>query len=126
MDWTLLILAVFVLVALFLIKRASFVSPAVARQHLANGALVIDVRSPEEFRGGHVANAVNLPLDELRERAPKLVTDRNQVLLLYCLSGGRSAVATQRLKRLGYANVFNLGSLARAKAIVVGGGGRNS
>ncbi|MGO9640057.1 MAG: rhodanese-like domain-containing protein, partial [Candidatus Acidiferrales bacterium] len=51
-----------VFVAFFDWKRLSFVSAEVARKQLAEGAVVIDVRSPEEFRSGHVPNAVNIPL----------------------------------------------------------------
>jgi len=123
MNWTVAIVAGAVLAAFFVLKRLSPVSAEVARKHLAEGALVIDVRSPEEFRNGHVPNAVNVPLNGLRENLPCRVKDKNQVLLLHCLSGGRSAVAKQQLKRLGYTNVFNLGSLARARKIVGKTGG---
>jgi rhodanese-related sulfurtransferase len=54
----------------------------------------------------------------LRESLPRRVKDKNQVLLLYCLSGGRSGIAKQRFKGLGYQNVFNLGSFGRARQIV--------
>ena len=105
-------------VAFFALKRMSFVSAETAGQHLVQGALVIDVRSLEEFRSGHVPNALNIPLGELRESVPLRVKDKNQVLLLHCLSGGRSGIAQQQLKGMGYPNVFNLGSLARAQQIV--------
>lgn len=117
MDWTIAIIAVVVIAGFLLLKRMSFVSEETARQHLAHGALVIDVRSPEEFRSAHVPDAINIPLGELRATLPARVKDKNQVLLLHCLSGGRSAIAQQQLKGMGYANVFNLGSLARAKEI---------
>ena len=118
MNWTIALIAVAVLATFCLLKRMSFVSEATARQHLAKGALVIDVRSPEEFQNGNVPNAINIPLGELRDSLPLRVKDRNQVLLLHCLSGGRSAIAQQQLKGMGYTTVFNLGSFARAKEIV--------
>lgn len=120
MNWTFLIVTVVIVIAFLGLRSAAFISAETARQHLQAGALVIDVRSPEEFSSGHIANVVNIPLDELPNRVPKMAPDKQQVLLVHCLSGGRSAVAKQRLKRLGYSNVYNLGSLARAKAIVVG------
>lgn len=123
MDWTIVILAVAVFVAIFLARRASVVSAQLARKHLAEGALVIDVRSLEEFRGGHLPNALNIPLGELRESLPRHVKDKNQVLLLHCLTGTRSGIASQQLKSVGYANVFNLGSFARARKIVDAGRG---
>ena len=118
MEWTVAIIAVVVIVGFILLKRMSFVSEATARQHLAHGALVIDVRSAEEFQNAHVPDAINIPLGELRDRLPARVKDKNQVLLLHCLSGGRSGIAQQQLKGMGYTNVFNLGSFARAKEIV--------
>ena len=118
MDWTVLIVAALVLVGFFALKRASFVPAEVARQHLQAGALVVDVRSPDEFQGGHLPNAINIPLGRLREELPRQVPDQSRVLLLHCLSGTRSAVARQQAKRLGYPNVFNLGSYGRAENLV--------
>jgi phage shock protein E len=118
MNWSIAIIAGIVLVAFFVWKRLSLVSAQAARKQLAEGALVIDVRSPEEFRSGHVPNAVNIPLGELRESLPRRVKDKSQVLLLHCLSGGRSGIAKQQIKGMGYQNVFNLGSYGRARQIV--------
>jgi len=118
MNWTIAIVVGAVLAAFFVLKRLSLVSAEAARKHLAEGALVIDVRSPEEFCGGHVPNAVNIPLGELRESLPHRVKDKSQVLLLHCLSGGRSGIAKQQIKGMGYQNVFNLGSYGRAQQIV--------
>jgi phage shock protein E len=118
MDWTIATIVGVAIVAFFIVKRMSFVSEEVARNHLAQGALVMDVRSPEEYRGGHAPDAINLPLGELRESLPRRVKDKNQVLLLHCLSGARSSIARGQVRRLGYPNVFNLGSFARAEKIV--------
>lgn len=118
MDWTLLIIVVVVLAALFILKRATFVSADVARECLAAGAVVIDVRSPEEFRGGHVSGAINIPLGDLQTKVLQQVPDKHQALLLYCLSGGRSAISARQLKIIGYEMVFNLGSYSRAQQIV--------
>ena len=87
---------------------------------MKNGTLVIDVRSPGEFNSGHLPNAVNLPLDEIATALPQRVKDKSQVLLLHCLSGTRSAFAKRMFKRMGYQNVFNLGSSVRAQCVVTG------
>lgn len=71
---------------------------------------LVDVRSPEEYRGGHVPGALNLPLDNLHAAAG-LLPDKNAQLYLYCLSGARSAMATHRLRRMGYANCTNVGGI---------------
>jgi phage shock protein E len=118
MNWTVLIIAAIVIAAFLLAKRASFISESAAREHLRAGALVIDVRSPEEFQQGHIAGAINIPLGQINRELPIQVPDKNRVLLLHCLSGGRSAIAKQQARKLGYPNSFNLGSLRRAQQIV--------
>ena len=120
MNWTMILIVGAALVAVFLMKQMSFISPADARKYLQQGALVVDVRSADEYRGGHLPNAVNIPLGELKETLPRRVTDKNQVLLLHCLSGTRSGIAKRLMKGMGYQNVFNLGSYGRAEKIVTG------
>ncbi len=120
MNWTIVWIAGIALVVVILLKRAASASPEVLRKHLQEGALVIDVRTREEFRGERVHVAVNIPLDELAQRVPREVPDKNRVLLLHCQSGMRSRNGQRQLQRLGYTQVFNLGSLARAKQILKG------
>ncbi len=117
MEWTFVIAMIVAVVTFVLFKRMAFIPVDTARKHLAAGALVIDVRSPEEFRAGHLSKAVNIPLGELETAVLREVKEKDQVLLLHCLSGGRSEVARQRLKRLGYSHVYNLGPFGRAKQI---------
>lgn len=120
MNWTPLLI-VSALVAAFLVWRhLTQISPEQARRFLSEGALVIDVRSPEEFQEGHVTGALNIPLGQVTIEVPKRASRKDQVLLVHCLSGGRSGIAAHQLKGLGYTRVFNLGSLARARSIVEG------
>lgn len=102
----------------FLWKRASQISSKRAAAYLKDGAHVIDVRSSAEFKSGHLPNAINLPIEEIETTLPTHVKDKNQVLLLHCQSGMRSGMAKTKLTSLGYPNVFNLGSYARAARIV--------
>jgi phage shock protein E len=118
MDWTLLIVVALVILGFLTLKRLSFVSATLAQQHLLAGALVIDVRSTDEFQHKHLPSVINIPLGQLRDGLPRQVPDKNQVLLLYCHSGGRSAIAQRQAKHLGYPNVFNLGSYGRAERII--------
>ena len=106
------------MVGFIALKRMSFVSEAVACEHLRGGALVIDVRSAGEFGREHLPQAINIPLGDIAEVIPQRVKDKNQALLLHCLSGGRSGFAKRQLKTMGYTRVFNLGSYSRAKLIV--------
>lgn len=118
MNWsTILIIAVLIAVVV-LLKKSGEVAPADVSEQLQHGALVIDVRSPDEFNAGHLATAINLPLDEFDTALPRRVPDKNQVLLLHCQSGVRSAMAKTKAKALGYPNVSNLGSYARARQLV--------
>lgn len=118
MDWIPVLVVAALVVAFWLWKKSGEISAQAAKMHLKNGALVIDVRTPGEFKSGHLPNAINLPLDELSTALPRRVKDKNQVLLLHCLSGTRSGMAKGKLKNLGYTNVFNLGSYMRAESIV--------
>ncbi|MCX7825380.1 MAG: rhodanese-like domain-containing protein [Verrucomicrobiae bacterium] len=116
-QWLVVLGVLVVAGVLWALKRADTVGDEAAREYLRQGAKVIDVRSVEEYRERHVPGAVNIPLDELEQRVRKEAPDKSAVLLLHCLSGGRSAVGVRVLKRMGYAKVFNLGSLARAEKI---------
>jgi phage shock protein E len=106
-----------IVIAFLVIRRAALITEKAAREYLRQGAIVIDVRTPKEFQSGHVPGAVNLPLAELPAHATARFPDKEQVLLVHCLGGGRSAVAQRQLKAKGYKRVFNAGSYRRAGRI---------
>lgn len=74
------------------------------------GATVVDVRSPAEFAGGHVAGSLNIPLSSLADAPLAVAPDR--WLIVCCASGTRSAVAKGILRRRGFTRVINGGSWA--------------
>ena len=80
----------------------------------APGAVLIDVRNVNEYRGGHIPGSINIPLDRIDSVAKK-VKDRNTEIFVYCLSGSRSGQAVRRMKQLVYANVVNIGGINRYK-----------
>ena len=121
MDWKTLLVFIVAIAAVILWKRMSLISVDVARKYLREGASIVDVRSTQEYQADHLPNAVNVPLGEVN-RLPQIVKDKNQVLLLHCLSGTRSGMAAGKIKAMGYSHVFNMGSLGRAKMIVNGAG----
>jgi phage shock protein E len=88
------------------------VSPEKARQLVASGARLVDVRSPGEFAGGHLTGALNIPVGELGTRMGE-VGDKTKPVVLYCASGMRSASAAGMLRRAGFADVHDLGAMAR-------------
>lgn len=119
MDWKTLLVFIVAIAAVILWKRMSLISVDVAQKYLREGACIVDVRSDQEYRADHLPNAINVPLGEMN-RLPQILKDKNQILLLHCLSGTRSGVAVAKLKAMGYTHVFNMGSLGRAKMITSG------
>ncbi|HVM50157.1 MAG TPA: rhodanese-like domain-containing protein [Candidatus Acidoferrum sp.] len=109
-----------VVAAFLLLKYLGQVSRADARAWLAKGALVIDVRSEAEFQERHLPGAINIPLNRLSAEVSRYATNKDQPLLLHCLSGARSGMGARTLRRLGYPHAFNLGSYGRAEKIVRG------
>ena len=125
MDWKTLLVVIVAIVGVILWKRLSLVSVDAARKYLREGAVIVDVRSAEEYQGDHLPAAVNIPLGELA-RLPHLLKDKERVLLIHCLSGTRSGMAEGKIKAMGYKHVFNMGSLGRAEMIAHGVGTTNS
>ena len=74
------------------------------------GGVLLDVRTREEYRRGHIPGSVNLDVGEVH-RAPDLWPDKSVPLFVYCRSGARSGQAAFRLKKMGYANVTNIGGI---------------
>jgi phage shock protein E len=85
--------------------------PDAAKQLIAQGAPVLDVRSPDEFAGGHLAQATNMPVQSLDVAAvDKLVGgDKTQPVVVYCAKGGRAQKAKEKLEAAGYTHVVNGG-----------------
>ena len=107
-----------VIAAFLIFKQVNAVKPETAREWLKKGATVIDVRSEAEFQEKHLPGALNIPLNRLRDDIGRHAPDREQAILLHCLSGGRSGIGKSILKKMGYRNAFNLGSYGRAARIL--------
>lgn len=94
------------------------ITPAEARDMIAKGnTLVVDVRdAPEVLASGKIAGAVNVSRGMLEFRADPECPyhdanfDRNKTVIVYCASGGRSALGGKVLREMGYAQVYNLGA----------------
>ena len=76
-----------------------------AQERQQGGALLLDVRSAEEHQEWHPAGSVSVPVERLAEEIGRLGS-RNQPVLLFCSSGGRSQMPAQVLRRLGYNNLY--------------------
>jgi len=79
-------------------------------QLIEQGATVIDVRSPQEFAGGHLPNAINVPLNTLATWVVS-VDNSQQIFLLYCGAGIRAQKGCDILNASGLASVVNAGAL---------------
>lgn len=77
----------------------------------AQGARVVDVRTPEEFAAGHLPGALNVPVDALQGRATAELAPADAPVVVYCRSGKRSARAAGILKELGFSQVHDLGAM---------------
>ena len=99
---------------LFLKQRmsSSFVEPQQAHTLVADGAALIDVRSPEEFASGHIEGARNIPVGEIGARSAD-VGKKDAPVVVYCRSGMRSAQAKSTLESAGFTQVHNLGGMSR-------------
>jgi phage shock protein E len=79
------------------------------KEMINNGAVIIDVRSPGEFSGGHAKGAINIPLDKLKNELPK-IKNYKKPLVVCCASGMRSGNAKRILDQNGIEAVYNGGS----------------
>jgi len=71
-------------------------------------AVLIDVREDKEYRGGHIAGAIHIPLSQLNKRLTELESYKDRPLLAYCRSGNRSFSAGGKLRKAGFETVYNL------------------
>lgn len=76
---------------------------------MKNGALLVDVRSPEEFQDKHVDGAVNVPLEQVGTHD---FGGKDKAIVLYCRAGHRSEKAAEQLSSQGYTNVHLLGAMS--------------
>ena len=84
------------------------------KQLIEDGAMIVDVRTPGEFQGGHIKGSLNLPLQSLQGSLGKI--PKNKTVITCCASGMRSASAKSVLKSAGYAEVYNGGGWMSLKS----------
>ena len=91
-------------------------NPALAKQLVDAGALLLDVRTPGEFAGGHVEGAINIDHQEVAARIEEIRElqggDAHKPIVVYCRSGRRSGIAKQQLEDAGFDRVTNLGGIS--------------
>lgn len=89
------------------------ISPLEAKEMLEkdNSIILLDVRTPEEYKEKRIPNSTNLPIDELEEKVAEVLPDKDATIIVYCKLSKRSGKATKMLCRMGYQNVYNLGGI---------------
>src|SRR4051812_7842779 len=97
-------------VAFWYLKRPN-INSRQAHEMVSQGALLIDVRSWQEYAASHIEGARNIPVGEIGNRASDLGS-LDQPIILYCASGTRSAMAARTLRSAGFRKVYNLGSMS--------------
>lgn len=75
------------------------------------GYIILDVRTQEEYDQGHIPGAILIPDTEIKAKAEEVLTDKDQLLLVYCRSGRRSKLAAEALVELGYTNIKEFGGI---------------
>ena len=75
------------------------------------GYIILDVRTQEEYDQGHIPGAILISHEEIAEKAEDVLTDKNQLILVYCRSGRRSKIAAEALVELGYTNIKEFGGI---------------
>lgn len=94
-------------------KEAKYkVNADMARELMSKGAMLVDVRETDEYESGHIPNAISVPLSIFDNKIEKTLKDKNKPVIVYCLSGGRSGVALNKLLKMGYTSVYNLGGIS--------------
>lgn len=74
--------------------------------------IILDVRTQEEFEGGYIKGAILFPSQEVNEEtAAQKLPDKDQTILIYCSSGGRSKKVAQQLADMGYTNIYEFGGI---------------
>ncbi len=88
------------------------ISQKEAKEMIDNGNVVIlDVREEYEYKEGNIENSILIPLGEIMDDAQNKITDKEEIILVYCRSGRRSITASFMLTELGYKNVYEFGGI---------------
>ena len=104
--------------SIFNIFARKDINEGVKRFCESKNAVLLDVRTREEYASGHIEGSRNLPLDEI-DKVDSVIKDKNTPLYVHCLSGGRSARAVAYLKGKEYREVYDIGGIGSYKGKIV-------
>lgn len=83
------------------------------------GYILLDVRTKGEYESGYIPGAINIPLSDIDEKIISFLPDKSQMILVYCRSGNRSREASDKLSKLGYTNILEIGGINAWKGEIV-------
>ena len=83
------------------------------------GYILLDVRTKGEYESGYIPGAINIPLSDIDEKIISSLPDKSQMILVYCRSGNRSREASDKLSKLGYTNILEIGGINAWKGEIV-------
>jgi len=104
--------------SIFNIFTRKDINEGVRRFRENKNAILLDVRTREEYASGHIEGSHNIPLDEI-DRVDSVIKDKNAPLYVHCLSGARSAHAAAYLKSKGYREVHDIGGIGSYRGKIV-------
>ena len=87
------------------------VNQGVKEYQRTSGAVLLDVRTPEEYRSGHIPGAIVVPNETIGTEEIAQLPDKDQLIMVYCRSGNRSKQASDKLVKLGYTNIVEFGGI---------------
>jgi phage shock protein E len=103
------IVVLFIAFGIYNKRGIIMISAESAKKMIDEGSVkILDVRTPEEFKGGHLKGAVLIPVSEINQRVGEISSLKDSNLLVYCHSGGRSSSASQILRAQGFTKIHNL------------------
>ena len=101
------------------IYRQITMDEAVTMMAQETGYIILDVRRPDEFATGYIPNAINVPNESIVTDEISELSDKDQLILVYCRSGRRSKEASEKLAKLGYTNIVEFGGILDWKGEIV-------
>lgn len=90
--------------------KSTDINQEIIEFNASGNAILLDVRTPEEYKQGHIPNSKNVPLQSISD-IEKLTTNKSDKILVYCHSGARSRQAVKTLNSMGYSNAKNIGGI---------------
>ena len=100
-------------------NRQISMDEAVTMMAQESGYIILDVRRPDEFATGHIPNAINVPNETIGTAEIPELPNKDQLIMVYCRSGRRSKEASEKLVKLGYTNIVEVGGILDWKGEIV-------